>query len=271
MRRANGAEAVKSEDGTIYAINLGADFCAEHEWGVKRLRSIMGIPENEPRTGLNYHSAKVGVGDNLMSFVSKKTHFLVLDGVLSYYQNDKKRLGELKEYYVKGARELGFITWRGDKKPQVLATAWDEGSFGIVIGKDADVELKTFGVKLAEAIGSGDYSVWFGGNGGNPFSRSGLVVAITSLVPQDVKDYMTQAYKELAQLEADDAATGVKQLLAAKGKKYYACSPQRQADGSIKYFLNPQEQRTNNFGWFTVQELTDWANGVVGNKVDKVK
>lgn len=270
MRRANDPEALKSSDGTIYAINLGADFCAEHEWGIKRLRQNMGISENEPRVGLDYHTAKKGAGQNVLSRVSGGNHFILCDGVLSYYQTKDERK-KFSDRIVGGDRELGFPTWRGDTKPKILASAWDESSFGIVIGKDAEEALKVFGDKLAKAIESGDYAVWFGGNNNNPFSRSGLVVAITSLVPQEVKDYMVEKYKELAKLEEDDAATGVKQLLEKNGKKYYACSPKRQKDGSIQYWLNPMEQQIHNYGWFTPQELIDWANGVVGNKVDMAK
>jgi len=273
MRRANGAEVLKSNDGTIYAINLGADFCAEHEWGVERLRREMGIASDEPRTGFNYHTAKVAPGDKFISFIGKGHQFIVLDGMFSFYKNDEKRLKDLKADYSKGTRELGFITWRGDKQPKILSTAWDEKSFGIVIGKDADKDLKEFGKKLINAIEAGDYAVWFGGNAkGNPFARSGMVVGITSLVPQDVKDYMTAAYKEQARLEAADAATGIKKLLEEKGKKYYACSPKFDADGvSIKYWLNPQEQQKHNYGWFTADELRAWADEVVGNKIDMVK
>jgi hypothetical protein len=32
MRRGNEGQFLQNEDGSLLGINLGADFCAEHEW-----------------------------------------------------------------------------------------------------------------------------------------------------------------------------------------------------------------------------------------------
>lgn len=273
MRRSNNPVAVEDDNGNIIAINLGYDFCAEHECGVRQLRREMGIPADEPQDGLDYHSAKKPDKELLMSFTKNKHHFIIFDGMISWYHNDPERLDNLKEGYGKGGRDLGFPTWRGDTEPKVLSAAWDEGGFGIAIGKDAPDKLKEFGKKLEVAIENGDFSVWFGGgNKGNPFDRSGLVVAITSLVPQQIKDYMVEQYKEVARLKAADEATGIKEYLKLKDKRYFACSPRFAGDGvSVTYWLNPMEQQKHNYGWFTADELRAWADGVVGNKIDMVK
>jgi len=115
--------------------------------------------------------------------------------------------------------------------------------------------------------------VWFGGGAkNNPFDRNGLVVAITSLVPQSIKDYMVEQYNEVRRLEEADKATGIKDYLEKKGKRYFACSPRFDADNiSVRYWLNPWDQQNNNFGWYSADELRAWADGVVGNKIDKVK
>ena len=273
MRRSNKPVAVEDDNGQIIAINLGLDFCAEHECGITELRRHMGILSNEPQVGLNYHSAKRSGTEYLLSFVKNKHHFIMFDGMHPYYKNDPKRIEDLKEGYGKGNRDLGFPTWRGDKEPKILAAAWDEGGFGIAIGKDAPDKLKEFGKKLSEAIEAGDFSVWFGGGAkDNPFDRNGMVVAITSLVPQQIKDYMVEQYKEVARLKAADEATGIKEYLKLKDKRYYACSPRFDKDGvSVTYWLNPMEQQIHNYGWFTADELRAWADGVAGNKIDMVK
>lgn len=274
MRRGRDAKVVTNEAGEIYAIDLGSDSCAEHEWGVERLRNRMGL-SLAVRDGLGYHSAKVAGKDWLLNFTSKGNQVIVFDESLAWdIREGGDRLKKTKEWYGSGEhRELYLLKpWRKDEPAEGLATAWCESAFGIIIGANADEKTKAFGKKLGDAIASGDFSVWFGG-GGNPFKNSGLVVAITSLVPQDVKDYMVQAYIDLARLEKADADTGVKQLLKEKGKKYYACSARWKDDAKtqIQYWLNPQEQQIHNYGWFSPQELLDWGNGVPGNKVDMVK
>jgi hypothetical protein len=35
MRRGNKAEILRNEAGLFMGVNLGADYCAEHEWGVR--------------------------------------------------------------------------------------------------------------------------------------------------------------------------------------------------------------------------------------------
>jgi hypothetical protein len=179
----------------------------------------------------------------------------------------------------------GYLSWPDQKlaetkrgasnqirvKADTFSGAWDESSFGITVSKTVDPKIMAFGKKLAKAIKDGDYAIWFGGeNAGNPFARAGLIVAITSLVPQKIKDYMVEQHNELKRLKKADEATGIKELLKQKGKAYYACSPRFEQDGkTVVYWLNPMEQDTHNYGWFAPQELADWANGVAGNKIDK--
>src|SRR5690554_1350633 len=38
-------------DGTLLGVNLGADFTAEHEWGIKRLRDIYAIDDDAEGIG----------------------------------------------------------------------------------------------------------------------------------------------------------------------------------------------------------------------------
>ena len=273
MRRGRDAKVVTNDAGEIYAIDLGSDSCAEHEWGVERLRSRMGL-EGAARDGLGYHSAKVSGKDWLLNFKSKGNHIIVFDEGLAWdIRSGGESLKKQKSYYADGHRELYLSKpWRKEDAPETLATAWCESAFSLIIGEAADEKTKAFVEKLGDAISKGDFSVWFGGTG-NPFKNSGLVVAITSLVPQDVKDYMVQAYIDQARLEQADVETGVKQLLKEKGKKYYACSARWKDTNKteVQYWLNPQEQQSHNYGWFTAQELIDWANGIPGNKIDIVK
>ena len=266
MRRAYHGSVIENDKGEIFALNLGADFCAEHEWGIEQLRSLMGLsPEAKSTEGLIQYSAKVQPKNSFLSFVSSGNLFIVVDPYISW----ERSVDALKKVISEGKMgSLYLSTWKG--KTDDFVGSWCESSFGIVINKDA-TKIMEFGNKLAKAIEQGDYSVWFGGDAkGNPFARSGLVVAITSMVPQEVQDYMVKCHKEQHRLEKADKATGIKNLLEKKGKSYYACSPRFMEDGvTVEYWLNPQEQDKHDFGWYSVQELTDGANGVEGNKIDK--
>ena len=280
MRRANEQQVVKNNAGEIYAINLGADFVSEHEWGVEKMRVEMGIPSSQAKDGLDYHSAKIPCESKLTSFVKAGNQYIIFGGIPSYYKKGTPEYDNSKKYFADGKnQELFLSTWRGDKNPPTLAAAWDDDSFGLIISKDAEKDVKDFGKALIKAIESGNFSVWFGG-GNNPFSNSGLVVAITSMVPQEVKDYMVEAYKEQVRLITASDATGIKKLLAEKGKKFFACSAKwlkdshlnsRASKHPVMYWLNPYDQQNNESDWFTVEELTDWANDVEGNPVTKKK
>lgn len=55
--------------------------------------------------------------------------------------------------------------------------------------------------------------------------------------------------------------TRIHKILAKSGKKYFALSP-RWADDQKKevvFWLNPYDQDKYNSGWFSVQDLKDWA------------
>ena len=158
-----------------------------------------------------------------------------------------------------------------DKEPKVISTAWSNNDFGIVIGKDADKELKEFGKKLVQAIKTGDFALWYSGTDGNLYANSGLVVGITSLVPESVKKYMEAAYDDLANLKKAAEATGVVETLKKNDKKYFACCPRwaNEEKTEVMFWLNPQEQDKHNYGWYYPQDLLDWANDVAGNKIDK--
>lgn len=38
MRRGREVTVIRDDEGKIVVVSLGADFCAEHEWGIKKLK-----------------------------------------------------------------------------------------------------------------------------------------------------------------------------------------------------------------------------------------
>ena len=59
MRHANDAEVMKIDDKLV-GFNLGADFCAEHEWGIKGIVREFGVDGN-----------KVGIDGRMVTVVPK--------------------------------------------------------------------------------------------------------------------------------------------------------------------------------------------------------
>ena len=43
MRRGYNSELIKDEQGQLLGFNLGADYCAEHEWGIDKIKRCFGI------------------------------------------------------------------------------------------------------------------------------------------------------------------------------------------------------------------------------------
>ena len=260
MRASYDGCIFKTDDGVPFAINLGADFCAEHEWGIENLRRILVCPNDVD--GIKRYSSTCTV-DELTPYLGAATvkgifHLQFGDHVKWAIQRDGK--------FIPHSRELSIY---GDKK---WAAAWDDGSFGLAVDKKADPETFAFVKELQKAIERGDIALWFGGSEArNPFDRAGLVVGIPSKTPKEIDTAMVKAHVDARALKAADEATGIKTLLKEKGMSFYACSPRWVENDSDKsrtkysviYWLNSGGP----YGWYTVEELTDWANGVSGNVI----
>jgi hypothetical protein len=266
MRRGNSPSILENDKGEIYALNIGADFCAEHERGMKELRGLMGLKE-EDKSGLKSYTASKANTSCLLSFTGKGNLYIIFDSGVSWGNPD-----EMKKHYSEGGGELWLSNGGKSYKADEFAGSWDGGGFGIAISKNAPEKLREFGKKLVEAIRTGDFAVWFGGNDkGNPFARAGLVVAVASMVPKEIDDYMKDCHDEERRLKKASDKTGIIEYLKKKGKTYHACSPKFSSDNTtVQYWLNPTGQDRNNFGWYSADELKDWADGKVGNKIDKV-
>jgi hypothetical protein len=55
--------------------------------------------------------------------------------------------------------------------------------------------------------------------------------------------------------------SGIEGILRRAGRKYFALSPRLDKDGTIVYWLNPYDDDKAKPGWYSLQELKDWAEG----------
>ncbi len=235
MRKGYDASIVKNDAGEVVAINLGSDHCAEHEWGIKGTLRALGIDDT-----------KTGV---------QKRQVTCLPGELSWF----KGKDGTKAYEGFWLKRYAFATDPSDVhfyRQDSLSTAWSDGDFGAFSTDKTQIkELH----EIYDALVRKDAVVWLGGGG--VFKNAGLVIGITSRLSDEVKKAWENADAEREKLLKDAAATGIEERLKKANRMFFALSPRREKDGSIVFWLNPVEQDSNNFGWYTVKDLDDWIAG----------
>ena len=234
-------------DNNFIGFNLGADFCAEHEWGIKRLQKAFGCyydPDDFSVMGLDrFHSTLVPPVVSLYNFQRDKIKYTGLY-VSSYpYSFSVPRLGR-------------FLPLPTDKCP--VGAMWDEGEFLIVVPYPDRDKLKL----IEEAINNKNIAIFINSSN-NPFENGGLVIAIYDKIPQEISNSFLSSHKEFKELRELVLSTGIEEYLAKHNKKYYALEPKLEdkGDGRVEltFFLNPKEQSRYNFGWFTLEELKEWG------------
>jgi hypothetical protein len=271
---------MEDENKQMIACNLGADFTAEHEWGIKDLHQTLGVSNDENVMGIERYRVRNPKMDQIVLIEENKNRAAL---ICLKYQFDMKYLAE--RGVEKYGSELDF--WPKDKE---LATAWDGGSFGIRVQRPVNIKrLK----RLHEAIKNKSAAVWLGG--GHVFQNAGLVVGIIDAIPANLKQQMHDAHVDTKKLyDASDATGIVKKIDAINNAHrdkhkdntytqyqepcgYYALRPNWMMKTVLRgdphqstevnskypviYWLNPREQKKNDSGWYTVEELEQWIEG----------
>jgi hypothetical protein len=260
MRQSYTPTFLTNEQGEVCGIILPGDYCAEHEWGIEELKRHMGVKENPEIDGIDRR--RIGKVEAIYFYddgprkIKSGKSFLIVG----------KEAIQFEQYYDWKKLPPGLHPIRLRGKQAALTAAWGSESFGIYAETDEDRSKLRL---IHEAIKSGDCAIWLGGAGKNPFARNGLVIGIVSKCDPKSKDTMLESDLEGKRLATADKATGIREKLAAAGKRFYALSPgwplKSTSRGEVKtshpimYFLNPQDQKNYDHGWFTVEELEAWA------------
>jgi len=272
-------DLIRLDDETPCGISLGADYCCEHERGIRPLAIALGCGHAGDR-GLSQFLAKPICPDNPR--VSLYEH----------NKSTKKIAAETRltiSKWPQHATELADPKCQESRLPaawvkngicdQPLAAAWDDEE--LCVRAFGETERQVVRDLHAAAL-SGDLLLSVSGNGGNPFGRGGLCLTILSRIPQSIHRAFEEREDNHLKLEAAAEATGIADSLRLAQRRYFALAPEwsskfktiiRRAPDEenksiikpetsyeVMFFLNPQGQEKYNSGWFTVEELIAWTH-----------
>ena len=277
MRRGREGSFWKDEKtNQIIAINLGSDFCAEHEWGIKGIQGTLGI---QGYSGVSFSrnrikeileilklskTKKIGIEARTMTTIlpSKKlVDNLSSDGVQvsSGFGKEKKihkmwGLALVSDWNADSFEFSRLADWYSPEKEELIGH-WGENAFGFLC------EDKEIVSELKEAFDRKDIAVWTGSSGA--FQNGGLIIAIASRLPDDYKSEWNSKDKDSIELDKAAAETGIYEKLEAADKRFFALSPRwkDKENKKVVFWLNPYDQQNNESGWYTVEDLTDWIKG----------
>lgn len=241
MRNSYNGSFIFGNDGLI-GINLGSDYCSEHEWGLRDLGSYLGI---NPEAGFGLARRKTNQAKHL--------NWIEYDKVVGF---------SLHRWYSEEDR----LNWKprdgfsySDKAKSFYA-GWSGTSLRIFADKPTKKiksEKTIERIKLIyEALSSINAVIWLGGGG--VFENAGLCIGILDKMPKDIFDNWEKVDEERFTINAAFELTGIKKILTDAGKRYFCLDPAMH-NGKLKAFLNPEGQAKYNSGWFSIEELKLWA------------
>lgn len=270
MRQGRECSLLKEKDQVI-GVNLGSDFCAEHEWGIDGIKRKFGInleDKNNDRSWWEKLKDSVS-GPTPVFGIDKRRITKGFDNLAKFectidkidYSKPKSKKEKLNVYCIvvkrlwdqtlKYDHYINQMHWREGVE---IFGFWNEEYFLIGL---TDEKLRD---DLYSAFEKNDIAIWLGGGG--VFQNARLVISIVSRLPKETIDAMEEIDRDHYELKKEAVNTGIYDTLKKAGKTYYALSP-RWKDKSkteVVFWLNPEDQKNNNHGWYSVKDLEDWAN-----------
>lgn len=264
--------------GEIWGVLLAGDYTAEHEQGISGILGQLGIDDK----GITIPGRSMADGGrNIPVVKGTKTE---ANYVKAPTQKNPSRLARKKQ--VSKAKALStqhdlttlsqivFHAPRYDFEKEVTG-AWSSSHFALVGWSD---EAKSFIDDFSKALENADVTVWTGGALGNPFARNGLILAITSRIPEKGAAMLNAADEEEQRLQEASEKSGIKRYLkdrSSKGKislprfrtdpwthlKAAWSKPDDDTKHPVKFYLIPADRDLYESGWYTVEELKLWGQG----------
>ncbi len=150
MRQGNNASFIYSESPTaLIGINLGSDYCAEHEWGIKDIQHYTGMNTDQSNVGLDRR--KVNKVQNLHWVDNDKFVGFVL---YRFFDDEIKNWKPRESYH-------------SDKKKEIYC-GWSKDGFYVLTDKVAKPTKNQTKVierlqKVYDALNSNNACIWLGG------------------------------------------------------------------------------------------------------------
>lgn len=265
MRRAlMGTQIILNENEEFVGISLGSDFCAEHEWGITKLKHILGIPLEltKKNVGLKYRTITKNNKENIIfkkfTLVKDKKEVVYFALMVSSEWSIKHSMktGELNSELMSAAHCMGDAG---------VGCAWDESSFGIVVPLEHKGKL----TQLYKAFETFDISI--GLFGGGAFENASLTVAIKSKIPKENIVNITNNDKGSVELSKVIKKLNLEEKARKKDKNFMVISlkwfdyndkknrEKLKEKYKTKYDVQCWLNGTNdNYGWFTVEQIQKW-------------
>lgn len=297
MRAGNSdSDVLRNESGKFVGIVFGADYCAEHEWGIGRIHNRLGIKDDESVFGIERR--RVTVSQDIMHFHSDKYNMLAMfdDFTAQRHQKDIREKG-LPNLVIRGSYPFNYLTIRKIyKDPETgkrikmrndpdweFSSAWCDGEFAILASTE---KLGEEIHDLYKQLGEGNVACWLGGAGENPFARNSLCLGIIDRVDQANLDMMKSYDEEHYRLKQEDKKTGLRDKIKAQGEPYekslsFDANPKGSTglqakwakdihrDGyplseastyKVVYCIHPVAKDGSEGGWYTVEEIEHWLD-----------
>ena len=248
-------------------MNLGYDFTAEHEFGIQKIRDAFGVGK----------AAKTGIGSRQQTIVPSGLFFERRkdEAFLLYVPYDKYtshphavNSSEYKKEILAWAERTGELSLFGEAN---FVSAWDEKSFAIRVKGDENIShlenLYNAFLNKRVVMGLVPASVWVG---------SGLAFCLDSAFSEEQRKQILAEDLSEEKLHKTVDKLGIKDRLQKAGRRYFALKPKWQDEQKteILFWLNPQEQDKNNYGWVTLADLEEWIQGkgrIIKNEKPKQK
>lgn len=235
---------IESVEGEVIGVNLGWDFAAEHEWGIRRITKDFGLLL-EKDYGFESRKNTI-VPEGLELYKGPKTT------VLQYLLYRRGPLTKEKNI----SRELSIY---GNNE---ISGAWSDLDFGARVIKKRSSVLEM----LYSAFQENNGVILHGGKQ-EPFSNNGLLLLNYALIPEDWKEEARKTDREgrehTAHLKQLERESGVLEKLAQAGKKQYSDFNYLGVDKVDKednplWWLNGGN---GIFGIYSTHDIIDWIEG----------
>jgi hypothetical protein len=201
----NGAILTNSIDENK-GINLGADFCAEHEWGILRLSDYLGIDTSISNFGIGRRKITRGelVGGGTIRIKGRDCFLIYCAKLYACSEEDKKDLNKVMKF-CNFTSVADSLTAEKD-----FVAAWSENSFMILF----NTKYIDFGKELLNACNDNNVLMFISKNkNSNSFTRKGLTLVMIDKEDEKVLEKMRCDDEDYFRLITVASETGIYKIL----------------------------------------------------------